>query len=111
MPGTGLSGTFGDAPNEMGDMLPSSDFGAGRTAVDIAVSMSHMCFGVIRGRGSAILMVYFRRHHYRDPTDPNSKRRICILMDNGLVKCYGETANGGSGQPDTVSRLLSTPKL
>ena len=44
------------------------------------------------------------RHHYREPNKP----RMCVLMDNGLVKCYGQTANGASGQPDTVSRRLPT---
>ncbi|CAE7197674.1 HERC1 [Symbiodinium natans] len=31
---------------------------------------------------------------------------MCVLMDNGLVKCYGQTTNGASGQPDTVQTAI-----
>ena len=26
----------------------------------------------------------------------------CIVLDNGMVKCFGNTADGCAGQPDTV---------
>ncbi|CAE7217913.1 unnamed protein product, partial [Symbiodinium necroappetens] len=38
MQATGNEGAIGNAANQMGDNLPSSDFGVGRTAVDIGVS-------------------------------------------------------------------------
>ena len=38
MQATGQSGAIGNAANQMGDFLPASDFGVGRTAVDIGVS-------------------------------------------------------------------------
>ena len=38
MQATGIEAFIGNAANQMGDNLPSADFGVGRTAVDIGVS-------------------------------------------------------------------------
>ena len=36
--------TYGDDPDEMGDVLPAIDFGPGRAAISIAAGFKHNCF-------------------------------------------------------------------
>ena len=69
--GQGNTDSAGQAANTMGDNLPAISLGTGRTVTDIQTG----CGG--------------------------SKPHVCVIMDNGLVKCWGGNNKGQLGQGNT----------
>lgn len=128
--GTGDTDHRGDAPNEMGDYLPTVDLGTGRSAQQIAVGELHSCalldnndvkcwgygsYGIsgagdssTRGDGPGEM------GDYLSPIDFGAERtpvelwsglyNACVLLDDGDVKCWGRNNYGELGLGDSNPR-------
>ena len=66
----------GGKPGEMGDALPAVDLGTGRSAVAVACG----------GAGAS------------------GYEHVCVLLDDGSVKCWGANLEGELGQGDRTAR-------
>jgi alpha-tubulin suppressor-like RCC1 family protein len=118
--GVGDFESRGDDLNEMGDMLPAIDLGAGRTAVEIDLGAGHVCARL----DNATVKCWGRNHHGQlgqgddiarggVPGEMGSNLPVvelgtgrttvqiaaggffsCAILDNGAVKCWGENNIG-----------------
>jgi len=113
--GQGDRVTRGDGPNEMGDDLPIVDLGAGRTVQSMCVANHWSCFVLDDGNlkcigygGNGCLgygdsMIRGTSPSHMGDNLPNvdlgtgrtatqvgcTKDHTCVLLDNGMVKCFG----------------------
>ncbi|CAE7229411.1 MEP1 [Symbiodinium sp. CCMP2592] len=124
----------GDAPGEMGDFLPTLDFG-GEPVLDVSAGQEHTCailqnnsngaqltcwgsnsYGQL-GRGSAIAST--ANHPLVEPVNLGTglhavqvaagNDHACALLSTGRVKCWGRNDYGqlGSGSTTDVGRLAA----
>lgn len=125
--GIGATGNRGALPNQMGDNLPFVDLGTGRTAVDVAVGVSHTCAlldnGGVKcwGSGGSGALGYENTTNVGISGMGNSLPEVnlgsgqvairiaasgtqtCALLQSGLMKCWGNGANGKLGNNSTVT--------
>ena len=114
----------GDAPNEMGNSLPTVSLGAGRTATALAAGGDNTCAilddGTLRCWGSG-LSGQLGQSSANGLIDlgtgrtavavavggigvPASGSHVCAILDTGDVKCWGHNGTGGLGLGDTADR-------
>jgi alpha-tubulin suppressor-like RCC1 family protein len=128
--GLGTSDNRGDAPEEMGDDLPTVDLGTGRTATAITAGYSHTC-ALLDDNSVKCWGSNFHGQLGLGDTDdrgyePNEMdddlpavdlgaghtataitagySHTCAILDDGTVKCWGENSQGGLGLGDIVNR-------
>jgi alpha-tubulin suppressor-like RCC1 family protein len=128
--GLGDSNFRGDNPGEMGDALPTLNLGVNRTAVALYAGWSHTCAKLDNAEvkcwgynGSGQLGTGDTNVYGITPQtvpanvpalDLGGGRTVvkmalggqhsCALLDNGLVKCWGENGWGQLGLGDTTIR-------
>lgn len=116
--GLGDTTTRGDNQNEMGDNLPAVDLGVGRTAVHIGAGTYYSCAlldnGVVKCWGMGFTWVGTGNSdpHGGNPGEMGDNLPalglgagrtamqiaaggtfLCVLLDNGLVRCWGDTGS------------------
>ncbi len=127
--GLGQSGNRGDQAGEMGDMLPAVDLGSLRTAMVIAVGGQHSCallddqsvkcwglnssgqlgVGDAQARGDAAGEMGDQLPSVNLGTGRTAKAIVagsshsCAIVDNSMVKCWGNNALGQLGLGHTSS--------
>ena len=122
----------GKIPGEMGDNLPAIDLGTGRTAMAIAAGANHTCVlldnGSVKCWGSNFSGELGQGDQTRRGDDfgemgdnlpavdlgagrtavaiavGDVNFHSCALLDNGMVKCWGDNGFGQLGQGDTITR-------
>ena len=127
--GIGNTNTIGDDINEMGDNLTAVDLGSGRTAIDLGLGMysscavldngSVKCWGAntygqlgigntntigddINEMGDNLTAVDLGTG--RTATQIASGRaHVCVILDNGAVKCWGTNGHGNLGIGNTTT--------
>ncbi|MCP4754567.1 MAG: hypothetical protein GY866_27100 [Proteobacteria bacterium] len=126
----GSSGNIGDGVSEMGDNLPAIDVGANRTVIQVETGNYHTCAlldnkevrcwgsnsGGLLGTGNGITL--------GDDADEmgdklqsvnpgplagvlkiaSGENFSCALMETGVVKCWGDSQYGQTGQGNTVPK-------
>jgi alpha-tubulin suppressor-like RCC1 family protein len=128
--GLGDTDNRGDAPGEMGDVLPAVDLGSGRSAVELMAGSFHTCALLDNGAVKC-----WGRNDYGQlglgDTDPRGDApgemgdvlpavdlgsgrsavalaagsyHTCALLDNGAVKCWGANSGGQLGLGDIDNR-------
>ncbi len=128
--GLGDTNNRGDGSNEMGDNLPTVDLGSGRTATAIASGDSHTCvvidnasikcwgknesgqlgLGDTDNRGDGSGEMGDNLPSVDLGTGRTAKviaagsSHTCAVLDNSLVKCWGENPYGQLGLGDTSTR-------
>lgn len=114
----------GDAPNEMGNSLPTVNLGTGRTATALAAGGDNTCAilddGTLRcwgnnlsgqlgqGSGNALIDLGTGRTAVAVAVGgipvPASGSHVCAILDTGDVKCWGSNGQGKLGLGDTDTR-------
>jgi len=128
--GLGDPNTRGDTVNEMGDALPTLNLGLNRTAVALFAGWSHTCAKLDNAEvkcwgyngsgqlGTGDIKVYGDTPQTVPASVPAldlgggrtvvkmalGGQHSCALLDNGLVKCWGENGWGQLGLGDTANR-------
>lgn len=130
--GLGNAAHRGDNPGEMGDALPSLDFGANEEVVKISAGSTHACAlfkaGTIKCWGRNYRGELGLGHLNRMGDNPNEMGDdlpvvdlgtgviavdvatggefglTCAILSNGGVKCWGENEHGELGQGDKQYR-------
>ena len=119
---------MGDAPNELGNKLPTADLGSGRVAKLLAASEVHSCavldddtlkcwggnfdwqlgLGDTLSRGDApnemgnsLPTVYLG---VGLAATAAGRYHTCAVISSGLLKCWGDNAAGQLGLGDTIDR-------
>lgn len=135
--GLGDTVTRGNAPNQMGDNLPTVDLGTGRSAVNIAAGDQHTCvvleIGAVKCWGDG----GDGRLGYGNPASrgsgPNQMgdnlptvdlgtgrsavniaagdQHTCAVLDNATIKCWGANGNGELGYGDTGDRGATSNEM
>ncbi len=121
--GLGDTQSRGDGPGEMGDALPAIDLGTGRTATAVSAGFDHTCallddatvkcwgngatgqlgLGDTQTRGDGpgemgdALPTIDLGTGRTATTVVAGGRRTCAILDNGPLKCWGESYNGQLG--------------
>ena len=127
--GQGNSNDIGDGPNEMGDSLPATDLGTGKTAVQLALGSSHTCAllddGTAKCWGSNYGGKLGQGNTAEIGDDPNEMgdslpavdlgtgkiavqlvtgaSNTCALLNDKTTKCWGDSSYGQLGQGNTIS--------
>lgn len=126
--GLGDTSHRGDAPNEMGDNLPSVDLGTGRYAIDVKAGHGHTCalldngtfkcwgfndFGQLglehtntlgdqaNEMGDNLPPVNLGTGRAATALSLGVNYGSCALLDNGSIKCWGPNGFGQLGKGDT----------
>lgn len=123
---------IGDQPGEMGDELPALDFGSGRSVVQLAAGAAFACArldnGTVKCWGGGIqqygqLGLGNTRPAGLLPQDMGSNlvavnlgtgrtaidlvvsfNHVCVRLDNGATKCWGDNTFGALGMGDVNHR-------
>ena len=128
--GLGDTSSRGNAPGEMGDLLPPVDLGAGRTASAVTAGADHACAllddrtvkcwgsgtdgqlgqgdqvsrgGVPGQLGDALPPVDLGTGRTVAAVSAGS-RHTCAVLDDGGAKCWGNNSSGRLGLGDTTYR-------
>src|SRR5262245_61938694 len=128
--GLGDTAARGDAPTEMGDILPPVELGTGRTAIGVVTGNGHTCavldggdlkcwgggaagqlgYGDVDNRGDALgemdedLPLVNLGAARRVVGLASGRAHVCALLDDGTVRCWGGNPDGRLGLGDTVQR-------
>lgn len=119
------SNSWGDVPGEMGNFLPSANLGTGMTAKQIGAGSEFSCallnnnqircwgsnsYGqlgtenVVAGNlGDSAPLAALGAGRTATQVAPGSSH-VCAILDNGLVKCWGDNSCGQLGQGNTLTR-------
>ena len=135
--GLGDVDTRGDGANEMGDNLPAVDLGTGRTAVAVAAMTWATCAlldnGSVKCWGRNLSGQLGLGNAANRGDGPNEMgdslpavnlgtgrtatvvtaggQTVCVRLDNGALKCWGENSSGALGQEDTAIRGDSASEM
>lgn len=129
--GYGNTMNRGNLPNQMGDNLPTVDLGTGRTAKAVAAGLSTTCAILDNGQvkcwgngangplgygdntprgdnagemGDALPAIDLGTGRTAKSMVPFLGTRVCVVLDNDQVKCWGNNFNGGLGYGDSQNR-------
>lgn len=128
--GLGDTAVRGNAPGEMGDDLPAVDLGTGRTAITVSASVSFTCAllddGSVKcwGSGGTGALGQGNTANRGDGAGEmgddlpainlgtgrsavaitTGGSHVCAVLDNGSVKCWGFSIDGGLGLGNTSGR-------
>ncbi len=128
--GSGSSAAIGDGPGEMGDSLAAVQLGTGRTTIELAAGLAHVCArldnGAVKcwGRGnhgqlgngspSDVGRFAVQMGDNLAAADLGTGRTAvglaagndysCARLDDGTLKCWGGNDFGQLGLGDTTSR-------
>lgn len=126
--GIGDTSNRGDKPDQMGDVLPAVDLGAGAVATAVAAGATHTCVsladGAVRcwGAGEAGQLGQGVTSFALTPLPPLDLPRAatgvaagvdfsCALLADGRVFCWGAGARGQLGDGTTKGRSAPGPTV
>jgi alpha-tubulin suppressor-like RCC1 family protein len=135
--GLGDTAPRGDLPGQMGDSLPVVDLGPGFRAVSVRAGITHSCALSIQGRvkcwganGAGTLGLGDTLPRGRaagqmgallPEVDLGTDRHavelavggnhVCVRLDNGSVKCWGDNSVGQLGVGDTSTRGVAPGQM
>ncbi|MFM2032207.1 MAG: hypothetical protein RLZZ297_972, partial [Chloroflexota bacterium] len=128
--GYGNTQNYGDAPDEMGDNLPTVDLGTGRTAVALSLNDTHTCalldnatvkcwgFGFSGQLGTESEVIIGDGPGEMGDNLPainlgtgltvkqitTGDAQTCVLLNTDAIKCFGYGGEGALGYGDTTRR-------